>query len=143
MEGIMKRLFPLFFVLPVLPLLLGMGSLTGGGSPGKIPQPVKKFTATFIDQMDVITECRDVSIEGETFLEGKRGDGTFTISFDNINYILFFLKEGRLTGIVKLHDGNTVELTLNKDHKAYGRTKYGTFQIKLSNLKKMIIGRSP
>ncbi|MFA4916470.1 MAG: hypothetical protein WC560_07350 [Syntrophales bacterium] len=139
----MKRLFPLFFLLPILPFLLGMGSLTGGDSSGKIPVPEKNFTATFVDQMDVMTECSSVSIEGETFVEGKIGDGTFTISFDNINYVLFLFKDGSLKGIVKLHDGKTVELVLNKNHKAYGRTKYGAFHIKLPDLKKIIIGSSP
>ena len=55
----------------------------------------------------------------------------FTISFDNIDQILFRLNAERLTGIVKLRDGGTSEFTLNKTQKAFGRTKYGTFQIKL------------
>ena len=81
--------------------------------------------------MDVATECSEVSIEGTTFLEGKRGEGNYTISFDNIEQISFRMNADRLTGMVKLRDGGTSELTLNKTQKAYGRTKYGTFQIKL------------
>jgi hypothetical protein len=116
-----------------------MGSLQGTASPEKIPITVKKYTAVFVDQMDVSTECSEASIEGTTFLEGKKGEGTFTISFDNIDQISFRMNAERLTGIVKLRDGGTSELTLNKTQKAFGQTKYGTFQIRLSDLKKLVI----
>jgi hypothetical protein len=36
-------------------------------------------------------------------------------------------------------DGNSIELVIGKDKKVYGRTKFGTFQIRLNDLKKMII----
>jgi hypothetical protein len=45
----------------------------------------------------------------------------------------------QLIGLVKLRDGGTSELTLNKAQKAYGQTKYGTFQIKMADLKKLVI----
>lgn len=70
----------ILFLLCAIPLLCGMGSLKGDSSPEKIPVPAKKFTVTFIDQADVITQCRDASIEGGTFIEGKRGEGTYAVS---------------------------------------------------------------
>ena len=45
----------------------------------------------------------------------------------------------QLIGIVKLRDGGTSELILNKTQKAYVQTKYGTFQIKMADLKKLVI----
>ena len=36
-------------------------------------------------------------------------------------------------------DGNSIELVIGKDKKAYGRTKFATFQIRLNDLKKMVI----
>ena len=45
----------------------------------------------------------------------------------------------QLIGIVKLRDGGRSELKLNKTQKAYGRTKYGTFQLKMVDLKKLVI----
>ena len=130
-----------FILFAVLPLLTAMGGLQGQ-SPEKIPVPAKKFVATFIDQMDVTTECQDVSIEGETFLEGMRGNGINTLPFESIQEVSFLLKGVDLLGIVKLRDGNTFELTIEKNHKAYGRTKYGTFQIKLLDLKKLTLRKS-
>jgi len=127
-------------LLVIIPLLAAMGTPGGEGSPDKIPIPEKKYTATFIDQDDVITECRDVSIEGGTFLEGKKGEGTYTIPFDTIASIVFQLKDDRLTGIVRLKGGDGIELIVNKDARAYGYTKYGPFQIRLGDLKKITVG---
>jgi len=139
----MTRNHSIIILLAVIPLFLGMGSLQGTSSPDKIPIPAKKYHAIFVDQADVITECREASIEGATFLEGKRGEGNFTISFENIEQVLFRQNEEQLTGIVKLHGGEVLELSLNKNQKGYGLTKYGTFQIKLSDLKKMTFEPSP
>ncbi|MFB3924981.1 MAG: hypothetical protein ACE14T_02920 [Syntrophales bacterium] len=133
-----RHFFRFLSFLSFLPLLLGMGVL--GESPAdRIPKTEKKFMATFIDDMDVITDCRELSIDGNTYLEGKRGEGTVAIPFDRIKSVLFRLKNGNLEGLVRLNDGSEVVLSLNKDRKAYGWAKYGAFQIKLSNLKKLII----
>ena len=128
------------FLLIAVPVLMGMGSLQGPASPEKIPIPLKKYNAVFWDQMDIITECGEASIEGTTFLEGKRGGGTYTVPFDNIDQISFRMDAEQLIGIVKLRDGEMSEFILNKTQRAYGKTSYGTFQIKLSDLKKLVIG---
>ena len=138
----MKKNMTAFVMLFVfLPLLSGMGAFQGQ-SPEKIPVPTKKFAATFVDQTDVLTDLRDVSIEGGTFLEGSRGEGAIAISFDNIREVSFLLDGAKLRGITTLRDGQTIELTLNKNQRAYGHTKYGTFQIKLSDLKKIILNKA-
>jgi hypothetical protein len=137
----MRRFFQLLLIILLLPLITGMGS-QGGTPSDKIPVPAKKFTAIFIDQMDITTECREVSIEGATFLEGKKGEGTFSVAFENIQTVVFRLNEGKLYGLIKLRDGGTMELLLNKERKAYGRTKYGTFQIRLHDLKKIMMGQA-
>lgn len=136
----MSRRGRLWIVMLVLPLVLGMGSRTGGDSPEKIPTTTQKFRASFIDQMDVLTSCTNVSIDGATYLQGRRGEGNYTVGFDRIASVVFRLSEGKLIGVVRLRDGSTLELTLNGSQKAYGATAYGTFRIKLQDLKKMTIG---
>ena len=136
----MKKISNLLIVLALLPLLTAMSALQSQ-SPEKIPVPEKKYLATFIDQTDIMTDCRNVSIDGETFLEGKRGNGTNTISFEIIAEVSFLLEGEKLTGTVKLRDGNAIQLSLNKNQRAYGYTKYGTYQIKLSELKQMILSK--
>ncbi len=132
-----NRILSTLIILLALPFLLGLGSQ--GGAPGRIPKPDKKFAATFVDHLDVVTECREVSIEGITFLEGKRGGGTIAIPFQNIVSILFRLTTDKLIASVKLADGNTMEVVVDKKHRAFGQTEYGTFQIQLVDLKKMIL----
>ena len=134
----MKVYYRFLVILLFLPLLVGMGSILGDESPDKVPTVEDNFKAAYIDQMDIVNECREISIEGNTFLEGKRGEGTYTIPFDKIKDVIFLIHNATLTGIVHLNDGNKVELILQKDHRAYGKTQYGTFQIKLLNLKKLI-----
>lgn len=134
----MKRHAGFLLLILSFPLLLGMGS-RGGPADDKIPVPEKKFTATFIDQMDVTTQCTDVSIGGSTSLQGNIGEGIYTVSFENIREVVFRQHAERLYGQVKMPDGNSIELVIGKDKKAYGRTKFGTFQIRLNDLKKMII----
>jgi hypothetical protein len=135
----MKRFGIGIVLLALIPVLLAMGSPQGSASPEKIPVPAKKFSATFVDQANVVAECTDASIEGLTFLEGKRGEGTYTIAFDNISQVLFQMNADRLTGTVRLRNGDSTEMILDKNQKAYGRTKFGTFQISLKNLKKLMI----
>lgn len=139
-KKMMKRFYMIFIAL-LIPLLMGMGTTNGAGKPGKIPIPAKKFQAVVMDQLDVVTEIHDVSIEGETFLEGKKGEGTFTVTFENLQSIHFLMNEGKLTGQVKLHDGSMVMLVLSKNKKVFGRTSYGTFQISLGDMKKMTVSK--
>ena len=136
----MKRLYMCFLIILFVPFMLGMGSITGDDSPDRIPVTEKKFSATFVDQMDIVTKCTEISIEGKTFVEGVRGEGTYTIPFEKIKSVRFFLKDGKLEGLVILRNNNKDKLILNKDYKVYGRTSSGTFQIGILNLKKMIMG---
>lgn len=133
-----SRGFLALCIFILTPVIMGMGS-SSGGAPDKIPVPVKKFDALFIDQMDVATEVHEASIEGGTLIEGKKGEGTFTIVFDKIKSATFLFKEGKLDAIISLRDGSSLQLTVPKNKKAFGRTPYGTFQISLGDLKKMTI----
>jgi hypothetical protein len=125
-------------LLIILPLLLGMSGL-GTEAPGKIPLPEKNFTASFVDHMDIITEAGRVSIDGGVFLEGKRGEGTFAVAFENIRHVDFLYEHELLQARLLLKDGSSQMLVMNKKARAYGKTKYGTFQIRLVDLKRMTI----
>ena len=139
-KDIIKRIF-MILILTLVPALMGMGAAGSGSKPGTIPIPVKKFQAVVIDQLDIVTEIQDASIDGETFLEGKKGEGTFTVAFENMQSINFLVNEGKLYGQVKLNDGSTIMLGLSKIKKVFGRTSYGTFQISLGDIKKMTVTR--
>lgn len=138
----MKKILPLIILSMATLLSLGMGSLQEPMKNDHIPKPAKNFTVTYIDQMDMMTECTEASIEGNIFIEGKRGEGTYAVSFEKIKEVTFFKDKGQFKALLKLRDGVTIDLgVLTKAQRAYGKTKYGTFQIKLENVKKMIFGR--
>ncbi|MCX7634699.1 MAG: hypothetical protein N2Z74_03015, partial [Syntrophales bacterium] len=103
-----KTFLIVVMILLLIPLMTAMGSLTGA-APGSVPKPAKPFRAIFIDQMDVATEVQDVTIEGGIFIEGKRGEGTITVPFDNIHKVVFLMQDGRLTASVSLKGGKTVD----------------------------------
>ena len=50
---------------------LGMGGL-GEQDPTKIPEPAQDFSATVVDQRDIASDITLMSLEGQTFLIGKR-----------------------------------------------------------------------
>jgi hypothetical protein len=134
-----KNWIAILILLLLIPLCLAMGGNSGNVSPERIPVPVKKFQAIFIDLSDIVTEAKDISIEGATYLEGKKGEGTFTIPFDKIQTATFLMNDGKLNVMIKLRDGATLQLIVSKNKKVFGRTPYGTFQISLGDLKKMTI----
>lgn len=130
----MKRMLPLMLLLSV-PLLMGMGSLAGTAVTDTIPRPEKNFSARIIDQLDVATECREVSIEGKTFLDGKRGRGAYVIHFEHIDRVYFFKKDETLTARITLRDnGDPLELTVDANRRLYGKTGWGIFQIGLGDV---------
>jgi len=135
----MKRLYMCFLIMLFVPFILGMGSITGSDTPDKVPVTEKKFSAAFVDQMDIITRCTEVSIEGKTFIEGRKGKGVYTIPFEEVESVVFLLKGEELRGLVRLKNNSSDELILDSNHKAYGRTAHGTFQIGIADIKKMII----
>lgn len=135
----MKKVYRYFLIILFLPFMLGMGSMTGSDTPDRVPVTEKKFSATFIDQMDIITRCTEVSIEGKTFVEGRKGKGVYTIPFEEVESVVFLLKGEELRGLVRLRNGGTEEMILDGSYKAYGRTTHGTFQIGLGDIKKIVI----
>lgn len=132
----MKKYLPLVVFIAV-PIMLAMGS--GGGPADRIPAAAKNVGAVFVDQNDIVTECTNASIDGNTFLEGRKGQGLYTIGFENIRTIVFRVNNGELLGTAKLIGGGETTLVLDKNRKAYGRTRFGSFQIRIADLKKMTI----
>ncbi|MEW6615209.1 MAG: hypothetical protein AB1401_07080 [Thermodesulfobacteriota bacterium] len=131
-----KGLYVIAFLTGFL-LLTGMGGL--GGTPvNKIPTPERDFSATLIDKQDVVTKCKQVSREGDVFFLGKKGRGTVTIPFEKIKITEFESRKGVVTAVIKLIDGQTIEIEMDKSQRFYGMANFGTFEIEVSDLKKVI-----
>ena len=135
----MDRRYGYGVIIFLVPFLLAMGSITGNDTPDTIPVTEQKFRATFVDEMDIVTPCLEASINGKTYIEGKKGRGVYTIPFEQVEHITFLSQGEGVKGVVRLKNKDTEELTLDGTGKAYGRTAHGTFQIGITDLKKMII----
>ena len=53
----------------------------------RCPRRTETLRRTYVDLGDVKTECTEVSIEGNTFIEGNRGGGKLAIGFDKIRTV--------------------------------------------------------
>lgn len=115
-------------------VLIAMGSMPGESSPDRIPVTEKNYRAVFTDNENVTTECRNVSIDGNTYIEGKRGSGSQAIAFDHIKQIVFHVNGEKMTAKLELVDGTALELYVKKSSKAFGMTRHGTFQITIIDL---------
>ncbi|HET58536.1 MAG TPA: hypothetical protein ENN35_08870 [Deltaproteobacteria bacterium] len=136
----MKKLLLLAAVLLAVPFISAMGTMPETTVSESIPNPEKNIEAVFLDQMDVATECSHISIEGKVYLDGTRGKGAYVLPLENVDTVSFYLKEGVLTAQVRMKEsGEKISLTVNPDRRAFGKTRWGTFQIKLGDLKSITI----
>ncbi|MBW2062347.1 MAG: hypothetical protein JRI95_12425 [Deltaproteobacteria bacterium] len=134
---------------PCLLLFLGIFLLVSGMSgfgkaPDKIPTPASDFTVVLIDQADVRAEVSMFSINGFTYFPGYKGKGAFSIPFENLESVEFRLINENLEAVVNLKQGQAITLQADRSLDCYGRTNFGTFQIKLGDIKQLFIkGLSP
>jgi len=116
----------------------GMGGL-GEQDPVKIPQPARDFSATVVDQRDTASDIALMSLDGQTFLIGKRGGATVSIPFMNIKTIDFYMRGNNLYAVVVMTGQPQVELEMEKDRVLYGQLSYGHFAIKVEDIRKITI----
>ena len=117
---------------------VGMGGL-GEEELKKIPEPSANFSATLIDQRDVSSSITVFSLEGQTFLSGKRGGATVSIPFENIKEIDFYARGRDIFAMVTMKEESQVELEMEKDRVFYGQLSYGLLSIKAEYVKKITI----
>jgi hypothetical protein len=117
---------------------VGMGGL-GEQDPTKIPEPAQDFSATVVDQRDIASDITLMSLEGQTFLVGKRGGATVSIPFENIEVIEFSMSGKDVYAAVAMKGQPQVELKVEKDRVLYGQLSYGNFAIKVEYIRKIII----
>lgn len=117
---------------------IGMGGL-GEQDPAKIPEPAQDFSATVMDQSDIASDITLMSLEGQTFLAGKRGGATISIPFENIEIIEFRMSGNDLYAAVAMKGQPQVELRMEKKRVLYGRLSYGHFAIRVEYIRKIII----
>jgi len=127
---------PLFLLVFVV--VSGM-SARDENAPQKIPEPLKNFSVIIEDQAGVKTKVSLFSINGATYLSGEMGKGSYSIPFENIKEVEFRYTDDKLEAIAYLVKGDPVNLRPNKSLNCYGRTEFGSYLIKLGDIRKLVI----
>ena len=117
---------------------VGMGGV-GEEKLTKIPEPDDNFSATVIDQRDVSSRITLFSLEGQTFLSGKRGGAIVSIPFENIKEINFYARGRDIFAMVTMKKEPQVELEMEKDRAFYGQLSYGLLFIKVEYVKNITV----
>lgn len=122
-------------ILVVAIFLTGMGNL-GGAPVGTVPKVEEEIKAKVTDQSGVVTTL-DVSLDGQTVIEGERGNASVTIQLRDINSLTMRPSDGKdkISATIKLKDGQDVQLQLRKRLFFNGSTGYGAFVIRAVDVK--------
>jgi hypothetical protein len=137
--NIMKRLLAAGLMVVLGLSLLGMGKMETNGKPEEIPVPDREVTAVVVDLEGVTLHLSQFSINGQTVLSGKLGAGKAAVLFSQIKTVTLEPEAKALRARVDLADNQTVNLILDRGLTAYGRTRFGTYQVQLDQLKKIEI----
>ncbi len=135
----MKRLLAAGLMVVLGLSLLGMGKMETNGKPEEIPVPDREVTAVVVDLEGVTLHLSQFSINGQTVLSGKLGAGKAAVLFSQIKTVTLEPEAKALRARVDLADNQTVNLILDRGLTAYGRTRFGTYQVQLDQLKKIEI----
>lgn len=134
MEADMKQGARGILLLVIAIFCMGMGGL-GGQPEGTIPETDVNIQAQIKDRDGVTTSLDKFSMAGKTSLDARRGQGTLTIPFENIDVLTFGDIEGDVVTVdVKLKTGEAMMLNVRSRAQFYGSTGFGAFQIKSKDL---------
>jgi len=122
-------------LLVLIPFLMGMGGLKERKPPAEIPIPNISFMAAVTDGSGAVTELTQVSIDGRTFIVGRRGKATITIDFDNIEEVTFDSSGQKLMASIIIRGGVKEQIYTDPASRCFGKTGYGTYQIDAKDIR--------
>ncbi len=137
-DRLIKKITAVSIILVFFGIFSGMGN-SGNLKNTEIPEPETDLTATLIDQEGLSSRITRFSLEGNTFIPGKRGGATVNIPFENIQKLDFRKRGNDLDVVVSLKKGETVELKMDEGQNFYGKLPYGTLSIKAGQVKRITI----
>lgn len=132
----MQPIKSLLLLLVAAIFLTGMGNLNGA-PVGTVPTVEEEIKAKVTDQSGVVTTLEHFSLEGQTVIEGERGNATVSILLRDIETLTLRPSEekDKITAAIKLKSGQDVQLQLRKRLIFNGSTGYGAFVIRAVDVK--------
>ena len=126
----------LIILLVAAIFLTGMGNL-GGAPVGTVPKVEEEIKAKVTDQSGIVTTLEHFSLDGQTVIEGERGNGSVTIQLRDIETLTLSPAEvkDKISATIKLKDGQEVQLQLRKRLFFNGSTGYGAFVVRAADVK--------
>jgi hypothetical protein len=119
-------------------MLTGMGEL-GGIPAGTIPETDENIKVQIVDRSGVSTELSSFSMDGQTFLDGRRGDGRMNIFFRDLREISFGKVSGEEVPVeFLLKSGSRLQLNVRKRTLFYGDTGYGAYRIPARDVSRIV-----
>jgi len=129
--------FKLLLLLLIAAIFLtGMGNLNGA-PVGTVPKAEEEIKAKVTDQRGIVTNLEQFSLDGQTVIEGRRGDATVAIQLHDIEILTMGPAEEKdsIAVSIRLKDGQEVPLQLRKRLLFNGSTGYGAFVIRADDVK--------
>jgi hypothetical protein len=119
-------------------MLTGMGDL-GGIPAGTVPKTDENIKAQIVDRSGVSTELSSFSMDGQIFLDGRRGDGQMNIFFRELREIGFGKVSGEEVPVdLLLKSGSRLQLNVRKRTLFYGDTGYGAYRIPARDVSRIV-----
>ena len=134
----MRRVLMIVLALLAGAVLTGMGDL-GGIPAGTVPKTDENIKAQIVDRSGVSTELSNFSMDGQIFLDGRRGDGQMNIFFRELREISFGKVSGEEVPVdLLLKSGSRLQLNVRKRTLFYGDTGYGAYRIPARDVSRIV-----
>lgn len=134
----MRSLTVILLALLTVVLLTGMGDL-GGVPAGTIPKTEENIKAQIVDRSGVMTEVQGFSMDGQVFLDGRRGDGQMSVFFRDLQEISFGKVRGEEVPVeLLLKTGSRLQLDVRKRILFYGDTGFGAYRIPARDVSRIV-----
>ena len=134
----MRNVLKVALALLTAALLMGMGSL-GGTPDGTIPKTKENVQVQLVDRSGLSSELTRFSMDGNIFLNGRRGEGQMSVFFRDLKEVSFGPVSGSTTPAdLLLKSGQRVELKVEKSAVFYGDTGSGTYHITAGDVSRIV-----
>jgi hypothetical protein len=119
-------------------LLMGMGSI-GGTQDGTIPKTKENVRVQLVDRSGVSNELTRFSMDGNVFLNGRRGEGQVSVMFRDLQEVSFGPVSGStMPADLLLNSGKRLQLKVEKNAIFYGEMGSGTYHISAGDVSRIM-----